>query len=388
MDTFEQRLSETSQFYQDGDLNLGFRRLIDCALDTGNMDIFKSVLEFTDWRYNLSEEGAGSEEISKAIDLLEKINKAKAIYTDAPLKDIIKAEGISKKYKKGNFTLGPLDVSVSNSEMVGLVGENGNGKTTLLRLLGGELGLTSGTIEYNFPKSYKNQYELRTRLVYIPQRINRLRGSLMENLQFTLSQHEIHGEENELMALTLLARMGLWQYKKMDWGRLSSGYKMRFELARTLLRKPEVLLLDEPLANLDILAQQIILEDLRFLSGSLLNPFGVILSSQQLYEVEKVSDKIIFLNEGRLVNQSNKQEKEEEAGSLIIEFDANITRDQLKELFNQIGLEKLHFNGGNYIAYFPEGVNISEVMYLLGKEKVQVSYIRDISKSSRRFFID
>lgn len=52
----------------------------------------------------------------------------------------------------------------------------------------------------------------------------------------------------------MIARLGLWNYKHLKWSELSSGYKMRFELARTLLRKPELLLLDEPLANLDVLA--------------------------------------------------------------------------------------------------------------------------------------
>lgn len=388
MNKFEQRLSETSQFYRNGDLNLGFRRLIDCALDTGNTDIMDSVIKFTGWRYYHNGEENNSEEISKAVSLLEKMEKLNISHSHYSSDSIIDATGISKKYKKGNFSLGPLDVTVDRSEIVGLVGENGNGKTTLLRLLGGELGLTSGNIEYNFSEPYKNKYELRTRLVYIPQRINRLRGSLMENLQFTLSQHGINNKENELLALMLLARMGLWQYREANWSRLSSGYKMRFELARTLLRKPEVLLLDEPLANLDILAQQIILEDLRFLSGSLLNPFGVILSSQQLYEVEKASDKIIFLDNGKLIDKSSKQSHEEEPESLIIEFDTNIKREQIRDLFDTIGLEKLHYNGGNYIAYFPKERTISEVMHLLGKENIRVSYIRDISKSSRRFFID
>jgi ABC-2 type transport system ATP-binding protein len=381
------KLVETSQYYQNGDLNLGFRRLVDCALDTKNYEILKDVLEFTDWRYNAEVKTEG-EEAAKAVILIEKMQKINLHFDEILPKNIITARQVSKKYAKGNFVLGPLDVSVHISEMVGLVGENGNGKTTLLRLLCGELKPTSGEIEYLFSRPYKNIYELKTRLAYVPQRIERLRGSLMDNLQFTLSQYGVKKEENHLSALTFLARLGLWQYKDLDWSRLSSGYKMRFELVRTLLRNPEVLLLDEPLANLDILAQQIILEDLRFLSSSLSRPFGVILSSQQLYEVEKNSDKILFLDKGKLIEQQLVENTNTEDYSLILEFHTEVSREHLQATLNKLQLEKLQYNGGNYIAYFPKGKSITDVMLLLGKEKIPVTYMRDISKSSRRFFIE
>lgn len=70
---------------------------------------------------------------------------------------------------------------------------------------------------------------------------------------------------------------------------------MRFELARMLLRKPKILLIDEPLANLDILAQQTILDDFRNIAGSPYRPIAIVLSSQQLYEVEKTSQQVVFL---------------------------------------------------------------------------------------------
>jgi ABC-2 type transport system ATP-binding protein len=163
---------------------------------------------------------------------------------------------------------------------------------------------------------------------------------------------------------------------------------MRFELVRTLLRNPEVLLLDEPLANLDILAQQIILEDLRFLSSSLSRPFGVILSSQQLYEVEKNSDKILFLDNGKLIEQQIVENTNAEDFSLILELHTAVSREQLQAVLSKMQLEKLNYNGGSYIAYFSKEQSITDAMLLLGKEKIPVTYIRDISKSSRRFFVE
>ncbi|SMC32273.1 ABC transporter ATP-binding protein [Moheibacter sediminis] len=386
MDIFENRLSEVSQHYQNGDVSLGFRRMIDSALDTGKTSILKDMIEFTEWKYKAQPDTAA--ENQKAQGLILKIRNAGTPAKDLSAQPLILAKGISKSYSKGGFKLGPLDVSVQKSEIVGLVGENGNGKTTLLRALGGELQPDSGKIDYHFSTPYKNSYDLQTRLVYIPQRIEVLRGGLMDNLQFTLTTHGITGEDNFYLAQTMLARMGLWPYKDLNWNRLSSGYKMRFELARTLLRKPEVLLLDEPLANLDILAQQIILEDLRYLSSSLLHPFGVVLSSQQLYEVEKVSDKIIFLDKGKLVNDSSIQPEIENEKYLILEVDSSAEREKLQLQLQSAGLVKVHFNGGNYVLYFAEDKSIQDVMAVMSSEKIPVTYIRDISNSSRRFFIN
>lgn len=86
----------------------------------------------------------------------------------------------------------------------------------------------------------------------------------------------------------VIARMGLRSYRELSWKSLSSGYKMRFELARMLLRKPQLLLIDEPLANLDIVAQQVVLDDFRTIAKSPFRPLGIVLSSQQLYEVENI----------------------------------------------------------------------------------------------------
>lgn len=386
MNLFDNRLTEVAQHYQNEDVSLGFRRMIDSALDTGKTSILKDVIDFTDWKYKQNPDAAS--ENQKAQELIQKIKNAGTPANEASPKTIIQAKRISKSYSKGGFKLGPLDVSVHTSEIVGLVGENGNGKTTLLRALGGELKPDSGKIDYQFSKPYHNSYDLRTRLVYIPQRIELLRGGLLDNLQFTLITYGITGEDNFYLAQTLLARMGLWLYRDLNWSRLSSGYKMRFELARTLLRQPEVLLLDEPLANLDILAQQIILEDLRYLSSSLLRPFGVVLSSQQLYEVEKVSDKIIFLDKGKLVNDSSVKPDAENKEYLILEIDSTAEREQLQMQLQLAGLEKINFNGGNYVLYFSSGKSIHDVMSVMSKESIPVTYIRDISNSSRRFFIN
>ena len=382
MTKHQQRVVEVKHFFDNKDTVLGFRKLMDCAMDTQNMDIYKEAIELTDWKEKYPD--YIEELIKKSNDLLLKIEKIPV--QEHPLEpSVLRARNIMKSYGSNRFSLGPVSVEINKGQVYGLVGENGNGKTTLLRILAKEISYNEGELNYSFNDQPENDFDLRTKLVYIPQRTEKWYGSLKDNLKFVLSNYGISPEENETRTLMMIARLGLWNYKHLKWSELSSGYKMRFELARTLLRKPEILLLDEPLANLDVLAQQVILEDLKSIANSVNNPIALILSSQQLYEVEKISDKVIFLKNGQYKDNSELQNTEN--SHLIIEIDTPESREKLLEIFRDFNPEKLNFNGGIFVAYFPSETKFSEVMKALGNAGAEIVYIRNISTSTRRFFV-
>lgn len=382
MTKHQERVDEVYHFFNNKDTVLGFRKLLDCAMDTQNMEIYQEAIALTDWK---EAHPADMEELTeRSKNLLQKIEKIPV--SEYPLeKPVLRAENIVKSYGSNRFSLGPVSVEINKGQVYGLVGENGNGKTTLLRILAKEITFNKGELNYSFNSEPKDEYDLCTKLVYIPQRTEKWYGSLKDNLKFVLSNYGIKPAENEIRTLMMIARLGLWNYKHLKWSELSSGYKMRFELARTLLRKPEVLLLDEPLANLDVVAQQVILEDLRSIANSVNNPIALILSSQQLYEVEKVSDKVIFLKNGQYKDNAELKNKEEDR--LIIEIDTPCSREDLLEVFKNYKLEKLSFNGGVYVAYFMAETEFHEIMAALGNARTNIVYIRNISSSTRRFFV-
>ena len=383
MTKHQQRVAEVYHFFDNKDTVLGFRKLLDCAIDTQNMSIYKEAIDLTDWKETHNH--AIDELIEKSKNLLAKIEKIK-VKEHISEQSVLKAKDIVKSYGSNRFSLGPVSVEINKGQVYGLVGENGNGKTTLLRILANEISFNDGSLNYSFNEKSKNEYDLRTKLVYIPQRTEKWYGSLKDNLKFVLSNHGVSPEENETRTLMMIARLGLWNYKHLKWSELSSGYKMRFELARILLRKPEILLLDEPLANLDVLAQQVILEDLKSIANSVNHPIALILSSQQLYEVEKISDKVIFLKNGKY--KDNSEVNGDDESQLIIEIDTNESRDKLLEVFKDFNLEKLNFNGGVYVAYFSSETQFYDVISALGNAKAEIIYIRNISSSTRRFFVN
>jgi ABC-2 type transport system ATP-binding protein len=382
MQSQEKLIKNALFYYERGDHSLGYRTLLDTALNTDSEIIFKSVLKFVA-KYEIQSEKEKLLLIEEFKNCLKEIESVHVLENVSSNTTILKGRKIVKYYKKGKFTLGPLDIELKEGGIYGLVGENGNGKTTLLTVLASISKFDSGDLEYFFSDNSKDSYTTLSKLVYIPQRTAVWFGKVLDNLKFTLSQHNVTKEKNDLLVLMIVARFGLWKYKHLKWSELSSGYKMRFELARTILRKPEIIFLDEPLANLDILAQQIILEDLKMLSKSPVHPIAMIFSSQQLYEVEKVSDSVIYLKDGKPSKTSTVNDRE----NVIIELDTKNTRADLESTFNNEVLDGIEFNGGVYILYFKKEIEFNKVLSILSKSSLKITYIRDISKSTRRFFI-
>lgn len=365
--------------FRNGQQAFGYRAFVDCVLDTENPHHFKKCVELRA-KYEGDDQFIAKME-PEILSMLQEMSVSNIEPKQDPL---VEAKKLERSYGWAKFALSGVDLTILPGEVIGLVGENGNGKTTLLRILAQELAHDNGSINYQVPVN--PAYDLRTKLVYIPQRTPTWKGSLYENLKFAAAAYGVTGEMNQLLVDMMIIRFGLWDYRLLNWSELSSGYKMRFELARTFLRRPKILLLDEPLGNLDVKSQQIILEDLKGLAESPTNPIGIVLSSQQLFEVEKIADKVLFLRKGVLEYFSEK-EKPLVLEKTILELEANTSILELKELLSSFNDSKISFNGGIFTIEIQEQAAFKKVLSVLSNVNFEVIYIRDISNSTRRFFI-
>lgn len=378
MTTLTTIYDEISELISFSDYDRAMKRLIDMTLDIGELPSYKETSAFLKW---LDKKPLSEEIGSKQRELLDSLQSRLSTKTVLKQETLISVSKLEKAYGP-NFKLGPIDLEIKSGEIIGLVGENGNGKTTLLRCLCGELQPTAGKLNYLFKA--QDSYDMRTKLVYIPQRTATWRGNMFENLVFTASSYGYSPDENELVVDLVITRLGLRSFRNHAWDKLSSGYKMRFELARMLLRKPKILLIDEPLANLDILAQQTILDDFKSIVSSPYRPLAIVLSSQQLYEVEKTSQQVVFLKKG---SQRNLTEPDAEEVNFIVEFESTETLSTLKEKLKELAVLSIEQNGGTYVANFPMRVDVKSFLEVVLKEDIQLNYFRNITHSTRRFFI-
>lgn len=393
MSRAESYIQEVEQLLVYKEYNQLTKRLIDLTLDTEDTKYYKQMLDHLDWLdYSRSPKVEEIEERYTTLFLsLKDALSRKTVKDDNNPEVLISIQNLIKTYMNGYFTLGPINLDLRENQMLGLVGENGNGKTTLLRVLAKDLEYTSGKISYNF--KYNDDYDLRSKLVYIPQRTPVWYGSLISNLQFTAAMYGVKGIENEMKVELVIARMGIRKFRGYAWKGLSSGYKMRFELARALLRNARVMLIDEPLANLDILAQKNVLDDLKGICSSPFRPMGIMLSSQQLYEVEKNSDDVLFLKNGSQKNLFSKTEEaivEEAQPTLepyIVEFETPWEMAEVRNALEKTNYLNLQLNGGTFIATLPSEMTYESFLAYILQIKMPITYFRDISKSTRRFFL-
>lgn len=376
--------SEILSFIEHGDDSLAVRRLLDYSLEINNKELVLQAISISRSFHNsLKSKLSGTAEFdfkNLAAELLFKLDSIvhPVRISTSPL---LKVQSVEKKYEGGHFSLSPISLEVKTTDILGVVGENGNGKTTLLRCLAGQLSIDSGSIEYSkIPNA--DLFEIKNHVAFIPQRIPKWHGLLKDNLHFSASLAGIYGEQNELMVDFMLERLNLTPYAHLTWDKISSGYRTRFEIARVLLFKPGLLILDEPLANLDINAQQTILTDLRYLAKSTYHPLGIILSSQQLHEVEKVADTVLFIKQGKCLFRTG--EKDEKQSVTVIELETTISRELLVETF-QSNEVQVQFNGGFYTLSSP-AFNAQELIKLVLSKNIPVTYFRDITFSTKRYF--
>jgi ABC-2 type transport system ATP-binding protein len=228
---------------------------------------------------------------------------------------VLSVENLSKSYARLRAVT-DVSFNIRRREIVGLLGPNGAGKTTIINTILGVLAPTAGTIRIGaFDVARQRAAALaRTNFAAV---YATLPGNLTvrQNLHFFGLIYAVR--ELSARVATLLEQFDLLALRDTKCGLLSSGEQTRVALAKALLNSPALLLLDEPTASLDPSAAQIIRRHIRALAEQ--GDCGILWTSHNMYEVEEVCDRVLFLSRGKLLLEGDPKRLPGEHGARNLE---------------------------------------------------------------------
>lgn len=204
---------------------------------------------------------------------------------------MLRVETLYKRYGK-ETVLENFSLQADRGEIIGLVGENGAGKSTLLKIIATLTRPTRGEL-YIDEKSYSKHYKkLRRKIGYVPQEVELWETlTVMENMKFFEELSLENRSVSELKAL--LSELHLEKYNTKV-SRLSGGMKRKLNLAISLIHEPELLLLDEPTAGIDLKSR---IEIGKFLKSLRDKGVLIIYTSHDMTEIKELCDRTIFIGE-------------------------------------------------------------------------------------------
>ncbi|MBR2219856.1 MAG: ABC transporter ATP-binding protein [Phascolarctobacterium sp.] len=219
-------------------------------------------------------------------------------------RNVITATGICKSFfakesKKETVALENINIAIPYGELTALIGPDGAGKTTFLRMVCGLLVPSSGSLDVLGIDVTVNPQEVQDRISYMPQKFGLYEDlSVSENMNLYADLHGVPLEERKERFDKLLEMTGLAKFTDRLAGKLSGGMKQKLGLACTLVRSPELLLLDEPTVGVDPLSRRELWEILQQLVAD--EGLTVLVSTAYMDEAELCS-KVIVVEEGKVL---------------------------------------------------------------------------------------
>lgn len=245
----------------------------------------------------------------------------------------VKVENLLKKYGTQR-AVDNISFEVKSGEIVGFLGPNGAGKTTTMKIITCYMAPNDGNVFVKDYSIYENPIEIKKIIGYLPES-NPLYYDMyvLDYLKFVAELQGVEKNKIDQRVRDMVRLTGLNAEKHKKIGELSKGFKQRVGLAQAMIHDPEILILDEPTTGLD--PNQII--EIRKLIKELGKQKTLILSTHILQEVEAVCDRIIIINQGKIVADGSaeilkKQAVAKEAVKLEIE---GASKQEIAEKINK-----------------------------------------------------
>ena len=289
------------------------------------------------------------------------MNKKNVLY----IKDLNKI--YSKNSSKSVHAINNLNLEVNEGEIFGLLGPNGAGKSTFINILSGTTIKTSGEVNVWGFNLDKNPRQVRASIGIVPQEVNIDPFFTPRNiLELQAGMYGI--KKKDRITDSILKLVSLEKQAKSYTRALSGGMKRRLLVAKALVHKPPIIILDEPTAGVDVELRTKLWESVK-----LLNKQGVtiILTTHYLNEAEQMCDRIGILNKGNLVALDTTKNLLKRIQTKIVRFSinnkVNINNNSLKSI-NIISNE----NNELVISYEKNAINIGEIIKFINDQNIKL----------------
>jgi ABC-2 type transport system ATP-binding protein len=297
---------------------------------------------------------------------------------------LLEAEGLVKTFGDIQAVNG-LNLCVRSGEMVGLVGPDGAGKTTTMRLLCGVLKATSGRIRvagFDLPQQVE---QAREHIGYLAQRFS-LYGDLTvaENLEFFGEVFGVPDVERRARSEDLLKFAGLSQFADRRANALSGGMQKKLGLATALVHRPKVLLLDEPTGGVDPVARQ---EFWHLLVGLLRSGSAVLVSTPYMDEAMRFN-RVVFMNKGRALIEGTPRELIHHLDGCVLELAAAPQMEARRLAANDPDVEDVHAFGDRlHLRVRDASIVTNRLPGVLASANVKIFHLEPVSPTLEDVFI-
>jgi len=289
---------------------------------------------------------------------------------------------LAKTYSNKLEALKGINLRVEKGDFFALLGSNGAGKTTAIGIIAGLLKRTSGEVLINGLDQKLHTNEVKKMIGLMPQEFNF--NPHEPNMEILINQAGYFGiprNDAKIQAEVLLKKMELWDRRFDVAQSLSGGMKRRLMLARALMHKPSILILDEPTAGVDVEIRQSMWHYLTQLNKE---GMTIILTTHYLEEAESLCRNIAILNNGVLVEQSNMKKLLSKAKKQVIILD---TVEKLNSNIKINDCDCKLIDDYTLQVALGDGTSISDVVSSLSTKNIHVSHLRSSQNRLEGLFL-
>jgi ABC-2 type transport system ATP-binding protein len=287
-----------------------------------------------------------------------------------------------KKFFNGFPAIENISFKINKGDLFGIIGPDGAGKTTILRVLSGVLKSDEGDILINGSSIIKGSEKMEERFSYVPQRYGLYDDlTVEENIVFYGEIFEVQKKEMANKIEIVLNFLNLLEHKNKLAGNLSGGLKQKLSIACALVSNPEILILDEPTCGLDPISRK----ELWNIFYKLKKDNVTIISSTSYVNEAEYFDKIIFLESGKILAEGNPIEIKNSFKFSVIEIFCEKPKELLEKIKNfDFIIDATSY--GDKIHIILKDFDIKEKFMEILKEK-EIKLIREANPLMEDIFV-